>query len=187
MELHPTLWRTCRVLAGPVRLRLLKEIIIVPDRSVTRLADAIGIKVSRASQELRRLNSRGLAQALRSGPEVRYNPNTDPQVPVAQPLLKALSRGLRRSSDAGIEECRRIARAFSHPRRIAIGRELLRGPRTLAGLAFALKMQSRTVSRHLRIMARHGMVRHQESLFLFTPGSHPLARCMVRLIKQQPA
>jgi len=187
MELHPTIWRTCRVLAGATRLRLLKEIVTAPDRTVSRLASSIGISISRASQELRRLNSRGLVRTLRIGPEVRYRHLTDPQVPSAKPLLEALSQGLRRNPESGEEECRRIAKAFTHPRRIAIGRELLRGTRTLSGLAFALKMQTRTVSRHLRIMARCGMVKHQGSQFLFTPGSHPLARCLVHLIKQQPA
>lgn len=187
MELHPTLWRTCRVLAGPTRLRLLREIIIAPDRSVSRLAESIGIKLSRASQELRRLNSRGLVQTMRIGPEVRYNPDADPQVPVAQPLLKALSRGLRRSSDAGIEECRRIARAFSHPRRIAIGRELLRGPRTFAGLAFALKMPAVAVRRHLRLMMRFGVIKRRENHYVFIPGMHPLSLCLARLFKQQAA
>lgn len=187
MELHPTLWRTCRVLAGLTRLRLLKEIIMAPGQSVSRLADSIGIKLSRASQELRRLNSRGLVTATRAGPEVRYSSRTDPQVPAAAPLLDALSRSLRRNSESALGACRRAAKGFSHPRRIAIGRELLRGPRTFAGLAFALKMPSVAVRRHLRIMLRFGAVRRRGKHYAFIPGTHPLSRCLTRLLTQHPA
>ncbi len=78
-----------------------------------------------------------------------------------------------------------MARAFSHPRRIAIGRELLRGPRTLAGLGFALKMPLRTAARHLRIMIKFGAVKHRGIHYVYRPGKHPLSRCLARLFKQQ--
>ena len=38
MALHPTLWRTCRVLAGPTRLRLLRRVIARPGLTVQQLA-----------------------------------------------------------------------------------------------------------------------------------------------------
>ena len=78
MALHPTLWRTCRVLAGPTRLRLLRRVIARPGLTVQQLADAQDIGKSRASQELRRLQSRGLIQARRKSARVAYHPVPDP-------------------------------------------------------------------------------------------------------------
>ena len=90
MELHPTLWRTCRVLSGETRLKLLRLIIATPGKTVSRLAEETGIGLSRASQELRRLQSRGLVQTVRKGSFVHYLPDPDPQVPDAKPLLLAM-------------------------------------------------------------------------------------------------
>ena len=66
MALAPTLWRTCRVLAGATRLALLRLIIESPDLRVADLAALAGLSESRTSQELRRLQARGLVQALRA-------------------------------------------------------------------------------------------------------------------------
>lgn len=90
MALHPTLWRTCRVLAGPTRLRLLRRVIARPGLTVQQLADAQDIGKSRASQELRRLQSRGLIQARRKSARVAYHPVPDPLVATAKPLLEAM-------------------------------------------------------------------------------------------------
>ena len=90
MELHPTLWRTCRVLAGSTRLNLLRLVVATPGHTVSRLAEEAGIGLSRASQELRRLQSRGLLRATRTGSFVHYRPEPDPQVPDAKPLLLAM-------------------------------------------------------------------------------------------------
>ncbi|HOW97144.1 MAG TPA: helix-turn-helix domain-containing protein [Kiritimatiellia bacterium] len=184
MELHPTMWRTCRVLAGPTRLRLLRQIIAEPGLPVSGLADRAALKLSRASQELRRLSSRELVQAVRQGREVRYRPYPDPQVPSASPLLAALTAALRRG-DAMAADCRRVAAAFSHPRRIAIVRELLRGPRPAPELAQALPMHSRTLYRHLRWLKHTGTVKEEGARFLFVPDANPLLRCIVRLLHRQ--
>lgn len=43
-NLNPTLWRTCRMLAGTTRIRLLRELHTHPGQSVSELARAVGIK-----------------------------------------------------------------------------------------------------------------------------------------------
>ena len=95
MELTPTLWRTCRVLSGATRLELLRRIIEMPDQCVAELTEALGLSETRASQELRRLQSRGLVQVAREGRWVRYRPVTVPKVPSAKPLLAAARKRSR--------------------------------------------------------------------------------------------
>ena len=91
-QLNPTVWRTCRVLSHPGRLRLLQEVLRQPERSVSQLAEDLSIGVSDASQQLRRLQSRGLLKRTCRGLEVIYRPIPDPQVPSAKPLLLALQK-----------------------------------------------------------------------------------------------
>ena len=78
MALSPTLWRTCRVLAGGTRLALLRRVIKHPGLSVSELVAAEKIDLARASQELRRLQARGIVDVEREGRRVRYFPEPDP-------------------------------------------------------------------------------------------------------------
>lgn len=186
MEMHPTIWRTCRVLAGATRIRLLKQILQTPDLTVSDLAASAGIRLSRASQELRRLHSRGLVQAIRKGRMVRYRPVPDPQVPEAKPLLHAVLTSLRLSGGQADNKCLQIASAFTHPRRVAIVKELLHGPRSLTALTEIFGSHSRTIQRHLRKLRSHQFVVRQNRKYHLTIGTHPLARCLVHLINQRP-
>ena len=184
MPLNPTLWRTCRVLAGPTRLRLLRRILAKPGPTVTRLAAETGIGLSRASQELRRLQSRGLVGVERQGAFVRYLPQPDPQVPSARPLLLALKASFDRTGPAQDEIIRLLAVSLSHPRRILLFRELLNGPRTLSMLQSSLGIPYPSAVRHLRLLVEGRLV-HQRA-FLFRPArnKHPLAQCLQMLVKR---
>ena len=183
MELHPTLWRTCRVLAGPTRLKLLRLVVAAPGHTVSRLAEDAGIGLSRASQELRRLQSRGLIRATRNGPFVHYLPESDPQVPDAKPLLLAMKTAFARQSPSMDESIALIATALSHPRRILILRELRNGPRTIPMLQAALHFSFGAIFRHLQVLQEGHLVRRKASLFRMAGTPHPLARCLVDLVK----
>ncbi|MBU1694846.1 MAG: ArsR family transcriptional regulator [Verrucomicrobia bacterium] len=187
MELHPTLWRTCRVLAGVTRLRLLRQICRVPGLRVSDLATLEGIGESRASQELRRLQSRGLVQAVRMGRRVRYWPLPDPQVPAAKPLLNALETAFRRSPRSVETEGLRIASAFSHPRRLAIIQVILRGPRNFGALSGAVGFSRAALNRHLRILQARGLVERRAGGYRWKADPHPLTQCLVRLVKRRSA
>ncbi len=186
MQLNPTLWRTCRVLAGPARLRLLRLVVGAPGITVTRLAEEAGISLSLASQELRRLQSRGLLGAERKGAFVHYLPEPDPQVPTARPLLQAMKTAFAQGGPSKDEEIRRIATALSHPRRILILRELLNGPRTISMLQSSLGIPFDAVFRHLRLLRAGGMVRQKSPVFRAARNPHPLAKCLVELLKAAP-
>ena len=183
MSLHPTLWRTCRVLAGETRLQLLRRVSNHPGHSVSDLADAGGISRPRASQELRRLQSRGLLQAVRIGRMVRYQPVPDALVPTAAPLLAASQAVFRRYSRSSGLRFAEIAVAFSHPRRIAIVAELIHSPRTAASLRQATGIPWRALKRHLRVLRNRQLVVCQRGRYYFRPGGHPLACCLARIIR----
>ena len=186
MDLNPTLWRTCRVLTGPTRLHLLRLVLATPDLTVSRLAEDAGISLSRASQELRRLQSRGLLGVERHGPFVRYLSRPDPQVTSAAPLLRALKAAFSRSDPAVDETIIRTAFALAHPRRIGILRMLLDVPATIAGVSAALDIPFDAVFRHLRILRKGELVLEDSSRFRPARPSHPLAKCLVKLVKSFP-
>ncbi|MBU1692967.1 MAG: helix-turn-helix domain-containing protein [Verrucomicrobia bacterium] len=187
MALHPTLWRTCRVLAGETRIRLLRLVVNNPGRTVSDLAATIGISLPRASQELRRLQSRGLLQAVRVGRQVRYQPIPDPQVPSAKPLLKAAETVFRRFPREAETRLAEIATAFSHPRRIAIVRELLWAPQDTLSLLNGVGIPRISLNRHLRLLRARGLVEHRGGKNRLTASHHPLVQCLARMIKQSSA
>ncbi len=182
MEWTPTLWRTCRVLAGPTRLELLRRILETPDPCVTELAEALDISETRASQELRRLQARGLVQAARVGRHMRYRPVPDPNVASAKPLLAAMKTALAPCSPELDEQTFGVARAFSHERRLSIARALLNGPRLAVELHDGLGIPSMALHRHLRTLRAGGVVRRSKGRWELAPNPHPLAKTMKSLL-----
>ena len=71
--LIPTMWRTCRVLANPQRLRSLWQIGIHPGQCVSDIAKATKQRIGVASQYLRDLQSRGILC-------IAAHPHTDKKV-----------------------------------------------------------------------------------------------------------
>lgn len=180
--LNPTLWRTCRVLAGATRLRLLQRLLKDPGRTVSALAEAEQISRPRASQELRRLQSRGLLRAERRGAEVRYWPLPDPQVGSAAPILRALEKGLHTASAAGREEIRRLAAGPAHPRRVEILRVLQAGPQTVKDLCRITQIPFRAMHRHLHCLQASGWAMADAERWQMQIPPHPLADCLRRLL-----
>ena len=180
--LTPTLWRTCRVLSGMVRIRLLRQLLEHPERSVSEHAQAARISCSDASQELRRLQSRGLLQSARRGAFVIYRLGADPQVKSAAPLLKALESALTAFPPEQDAEICRIAFGLAYPRRIAIAQALQAGPQADSQLALALRLPSFAVFNHLRILQKCGYVKREHHRAHFSLPDHHLAKALVRLI-----
>jgi len=186
LPLNPTLWRTCRVLAGPTRLQLLRLVLATPGLCVSRLADEAGIKLSLASQELRRLQSRGLLRAERRHNQVRYLPAADPQVTGAQALLDALTASFDRFPPTRDALILKWAAGLSHPRRVAILQELLQGSRTPSSLASRLHIPLRTVYRHVTILEENLWLRCRHGACRVRRTAHPFARCLADRARQSP-
>lgn len=179
MALTPTLWRTSRMLAGATRLDLLRLIIETPDVRVTDLAATAGLSESRTSQELRRLQARGLVQAVREGASVSYRPVPDPLVASAKPLLAAAKTALAKHPP---EEIILVAKAFGHERRLQIVRALGKGPCGFTELAIMVPMSEMALFRHLRVLREGKMVRKGKRGWELAPNAHPLAQALLRLL-----
>lgn len=187
MQLNPTLWRTCRALAGETRIQLFRQLYASPGLCVSQLADEVGIGCSCASQELRRLQSRGLLQVARVGPYVRYRPGADPQVADAHPILVAMERVLTRRPASRDEEILCIASALAHPRRMAILRNLLAEPQDTTSLQTTLKIPLRTLHHHLEFLLAGNMIRLEQGVYSPVRNRHPLAKCLIELVRKSGA
>ena len=180
-QLNPTLWRTCRVLSGGTRLKLLRQIHDAPGQSVSDLAKAIGIGVSDASQELRRLQSRGLLQAERKGAFLIYRLGADPQVPSAAPLLKALKTALETRPADQDAAMLPIAAGLAHARRIAIVKALAKSDLPPLALRTTLHIPQCPMSHHLKTLKAGGWVQGNKNMLALCPPAHPLARALALL------
>jgi DNA-binding IclR family transcriptional regulator len=182
MALSPTLWRTCRVLSGPTRLTLFRCIVQNPGCSVTELADEARIGLSRASQELRRLQSRGLVGVERTGRFVRYYPESDPLVSSAKPILRAMLESFARSAAGDDRELARLAQGLGHARRIEIVRALRAGSLDLRGLQARLPMPMATLHHHVKLLAEAGWILRDGQTWKLAASGSPLAQSLLKLL-----
>lgn len=181
-NLNPTLWRTCKMLAGAKRIQLLRQLQKQPGRSVRDLGKAVGVKRSDASQELRRIQSRGLLKSKRQGIPLVYRLEADPQVSSAAPLLKAiLSAMASRPPERDLDMCT-LANGLANEHRIAIVRALMASPQTMADLQMNLNLSAPACVKHLRILLDSGYAEKRNQLIHFRVPAHPLARTLAKLI-----
>jgi DNA-binding IclR family transcriptional regulator len=181
--LNPTLWRTCRMLSGATRIKLLRHLHEHPGQNVTAMANAAGIGISDASQELRRIQSRGLLQADHRRANLLYRIGADPQVVSAAPLLKALRSALA-DDPAGDGQLVAIAHGLGHPRRIAILRLLMAAPLGSRALQHKLGTSSSNLHRHLGALLDGGWIRRENRQFHYAAPVHPLAKALVKLLPE---
>lgn len=183
-NLNPTLWRTCKMLAGQSRVRLLRTLHAHPGQSVSELGRLVGLRESATSQELRRIQSRGLLQATRRGRYLIYQMAADPQVTSAAPILKAIRESLATLPPERDIEIVSIGNALAHERRIRLARQLLQQPQPLDELQWNSRIPSRPFYLHLQTLQAGGfIVTREHQVQLITPP-HPLAKALMRLIQQ---
>ena len=182
--LNPTLWRTCRVLAGANRIKLLRQVHDYPGQHVAALAKAAGIGRPYASQEMRRIQSRGLLRPVKRGIAVVYSPIPDPQVPTAAPLLKAIRAALKSRPAERDADMARIAAGLAHERRIALARSLMQRPKTQAQLLAECPMAPCSLQLHLRTLAKAGFVATRGRVLSFQTPDHPLGQALAKLLRQ---
>lgn len=182
MGLSPTLWRTFRVLSGPTRLSLFRRIIEGPGQCVTQLAKAEKISIPRASQELRRLQSRGLVGVERPGRFVQYYPESDPLVASAKPILRAMQEVCRRIPASGDAQTARLAHGVSHEKRIAVVRALRNGGQTIQELQASLGISPKNFRHHLKFLEAGGWVERDGRTLKRSANDSPLAKCLLELL-----
>ena len=179
-SLHPTLWRTCRVLANRKRLQLLQLLLAKPDQTVSALAGALKLKLPTVSQYLRALEARGLLTVKRKGRMVSYRASTDGDGAAGASLVAALRTLFQRRSEP-VEEVFKMATAFTHPRRIEIFRALTQGPQVFAQVSSATRVSGRALFRHLRKLEKRGFVKHEAGKYEANRHADGLGRELARL------
>ena len=183
-NLNPTLWRTCRMLAGKTRIKLLRQLHDCPGQNIAALADALGICRPYASQEMRRIQSRGLLRPTHRGASLVYCPCADPQVLSAAPLLKAVQNALDSLPPHRDAEMAAIAAGLAHERRIAMAQSLRQSPKTSQQLLAEIPMAPCSHYLHLQTLIASGFAKKNKNAISFKTPAHPLAKALVKLLDQ---
>jgi len=183
MKLQPTLWRTCRALANRTRLRLLAIVIANPDSPVSAIAEIAKIQTTLASRYLRALNARGMVHARRRGAWVFYSARPDLSLPDSAALLSVFSRTLTVEPET-VDHTFRLLTAFTHPRRVAIVRELRSGELRQCELRNRLGLSQAAVERHLRKLRTRGFVAVGKHGYRLRRPRDVLARTLLKLASE---
>ena len=185
-DYHPTIWRTCRVLAHAQRLACLKAVLAHPGLSVGEVAELLHLPFDKASLNLRALQSRGLLQAQRVSRWVRYQPRPDPLVSSSAPLLAALKKTLLKGTIAE-KEIIHILTGFTHPRRLIILKHLCENDEVdSAILAAETGISPPALWRHLKNLYARGLAMETESGWKLRSTSSPLAKTLLRILITWP-
>ncbi len=183
---HPTVWRTCRILANSHRLRCLKAVFEEPDSAVSEVAERMKLSVCHASEHLRALQARGLLRASRVSRWVRYAAAPDPLVEGSRLLVDALRQVLvveRQKEPALI----RTLTAFTHPRRLAILCLLLdRSPLYAEDIAAMTRMSLSAFSRHMNKLRLRGFTVCDAGKWSILKPCDSLAQTLLALISGRP-
>lgn len=177
---HPTLWRTCRVIANRSRLALFGLVLEQPDQPVSILAKQLCLPLSLASEYLRAMEARGLLKVHRNGRWVKYCPAPAERRSPASVSVAAL-RAIFQQQTIPIETIFHLATAFTHPRRIQIFQTLHAGACTLEQLQTATRIPIAALSRHLRKLEARGFIARQGRLYVLVRHANSFGRELARL------
>jgi DNA-binding transcriptional ArsR family regulator len=176
-RLNPTLWRTCRALANPIRLDLIRELMNGATQSVTQLADKTGLSEGVASSYLRTINSRGLIQAKPNGRYVFYSATPNPNVEHSAELLEALDRAFTDKMDN--EAIIHVLTAFTHERRLEIIATMEEKRMSLIELTVSTGISGAALLRHLKKLRDRGIVKVSDRIYRLTTPEHAFARTLL--------
>lgn len=179
-DLHPTIWRTCRVLSNESRIKLLWKLFQGGEMSVSVLGDAVGLPESVASTYLRGLNSRGLILSERRQKYVFYRPEANPEVEHAERMLEALRASYEAFMPIGL--VLQHLTAFTHPRRIEIVRALNEVAYDEQKLSIKTQISLPALYRHVRKLAERGYVVKKDKVLILVPQETVLAKTLLKIV-----
>ncbi len=176
--LRPTLWRTCRILANPIRLDLLRELFLAKELSVIALATRSGLPEKTAGIYLRAISARGLISARPAGRWVFYTAKANPSVDHASVLLSIV----RECCNAGManKEIIHYVTAFTHQRRIDIVTGLQQKPMTVMEISLATQISPPALHRHLRKLLAREMVERSGKYYTLKIPKNPLGQALLQ-------
>ena len=186
--LKPTLWRTCRAVRNPLRLRLLKAVFEHDGEFCVRdFAKLLQIDEALTSVYLRQLNARGLIGVSRERIRVVYNTAPDRTLPDALKFREALRAYLSGPLSGNWEmELIRIIDAFSHPNRLAMLIRLAQGPATIHELFEAAGVVVKSIYHHLRFFTTASLIAKEDTyrsptIIHLVPQTHPVTCSLLEL------
>ena len=182
--LHPTLWRTCRVLANHSRLALFGLLLHQPDQTVSNLSKRLGLSMSMTSENLRGLEARGLLTVCRSGRWVKYRLALVQRGNPGSNLVPAL-RAVFQQESTPVETAFKLTTAFTHPRRVEIFRRLHQGACTLEQLKATTLIPVVALRRHLKKLESRGFIVRRGRLFVGTRHPVGFGRELIRLATRE--
>ena len=182
MSYHPTIWRTCRVLANERRLRCLEVVLRQPGQSVSEIAKQSAVPDDHASLCLRALQARGLISARRQSRWVHYFSSPDPLVPAAAHILAVVSRAIlteKWTTDRIIHNLT----AYTHPRRLIVLHCLLmRGSLATPVLARETHISRQALARHLNKLSERKMIVDKDAVWSLHPDRSFFSETFLQLI-----
>jgi len=181
MELRPTLWRTCRVLASETRLQLLWLLFDEGGLCVGELAGRTGMSCPNASNQLRALSARGLIAPRREKMKVLYRVEANRGVYFAPGLLEALR--ICREQSMPFKTIIRQSTGFTHCRRIEIIRALVGKRIPFEGLRDATGISPSALSRHLEKLETRRFVGKTGGEYRIGRPGNPLGRELLRIAR----
>ena len=185
-DYHPTVWRTCRVLANTHRLAGLKAVLHHPGECVGEIATRIGAEMIQTSMGLRMLQARGLLSAQRDSRWVRYYPDPDPLVPDAAPILRGFRRAFLHDRLSSKQLVHGLT-AFTHPRRLLVLRYLQKQHAVMFEvLAVKCKISPPALYRHMKKLHARGLVTMREGRWMLCRTQKPLIKIFLTLIAHGP-
>jgi len=179
MEIPPSLWVTCRVVACTTRLQLLWAMFEHGELSVNDAQFIVGVSQPCASNQLKTLNHCGLIVYRREDMRVIYRAEANSAICFASDVLDALRICFEQS--LSLEAVIREATAFTHERRIEIVRVLNGNPLSYSELLEATGMSSTALSRHLDKLERRDFVKRIEGVYGMSASDWALGSTLLRL------
>lgn len=180
-SLRPTLWRTCRIIAGETRLQCLWNLFEKGELCVTEISDATGISPQNATTQLRALNSRGLITFRRQSMMVIYRAEANQAIDNAPELLQVLKESWERSMS--FETIIRMATALTHERRIEVIRALNESRKTFSELLNSTSMTASALARHLKKLEKRGFVKKTDKRYAIAHPGNSLGRTLLKIAR----
>lgn len=177
-DLHPTMWRTCRILANEKRLELLWRLFQGGEMSVSKLGESVGMAEPAASACLRAVNSRGLILSRRDGKYVFYRAEANPEVAGSEQLLDALKQAYE--DFMPVPAVLKHFTAFTHERRISVVKILSEGPLGIIPLSIKAQISVQALYRHIRKLEARGYVARGGDEISLLAQRHALPAELVR-------
>jgi predicted transcriptional regulator len=171
------LWKRCRVLANPVRLKLLAQLDQKPRQYVKAIAQTLGLAEDVASKNLQMLASAGFLEYERVGKFLYYS------LSVSDELLCPVLAEIRKKG-FDVNRVMSMLTALTHERRIAIVKALCRGCAEWDVLRRQTRISRLATDRHLNKLMRRGWVQVENDLCeLMTPDNR-LGLALIEVVKK---